>query len=647
MKSLSSQVQKAFWIVSILPLLLLAGFTYQEAIYITSNQVQRNFQNITHQIVAQLERSLASRKNNLQFLTRLLSIREGILEDFDKDGLLAELLIAYRDENPEFAEIYLLKNKENSFTPFASSNPSRMKESCNFEDSLREIVRKDGEIPPLVLSTKNMMSIPGLKRSAFPLLLPFRAEDEEIHFMVGMIDLETLQLHFRSLEIDGEAQGPDQFLVIVDNANDILFKPVSNQSNLGSQLTGKEGLVLLGQKEYLVHRHHSELLKWTIYVLQNTQITFAWKEKLLFAILILLGVVTMVTLLLSSKMVRGLMIPIDNLKLAAQKYGGSQFDYKIPFTHISELYQVSEVFQEMAHSLKTANQELHNFNEQLESQVEERTGQLAQRNMELDAISTQLAKYLSPQVYGLIFQGNSEVKLGARRKKLTIFFSDIKGFTTISEEMESEDLTKMLNSYLNEMAKIALDFGGTIDKFIGDAVMVFFGDPESRGESEDALHCVRMAFSMQERMKSLRLKWKREGWSHEFHIRCGINTGYATVGNFGSDDRMDYTLVGRAVNLASRLESNASVDEILISNSTYSLVQDHVECLTREPIQVKGIQRPIQTYEIIRVLEDQQEDLVLHEQESLFLQVNLGKFDGEKKAAIRKEIKKLVEYFPP
>ncbi|MBT3786619.1 hypothetical protein HOF92_16715 [bacterium] len=355
----------------------------------------------------------------------------------------------------------------------------------------------------------------------------------------------------------------------------------------------------------------------------------------------------MVTLLLSSKMVRGLMIPIDNLKLAAQKYGGSQFDYKIPFTHISELYQVSEVFQEMAHSLKTANQELHNFNEQLESQVEERTGQLAQRNMELDAISTQLAKYLSPQVYGLIFQGNSEVKLGARRKKLTIFFSDIKGFTTISEEMESEDLTKMLNSYLNEMAKIALDFGGTIDKFIGDAVMVFFGDPESRGESEDALHCVRMAFSMQERMKSLRLKWKREGWSHEFHIRCGINTGYATVGNFGSDDRMDYTLVGRAVNLASRLESNASVDEILISNSTYSLVQDHVECLTREPIQVKGIQRPIQTYEIIRVLEDQQEDLVLHEQESLFLQVNLGKFDGEKKAAIRKEIKKLVEYFPP
>ena len=133
-------------------------------------------------------------------------------------------------------------------------------------------------------------------------------------------------------------------------------------------------------------------------------------------------------------------------------------------------------------------------------------------------------------------------------------------------------LSILLNSYLNEMSKIALKYGGTIDKFVGDAILIFFGDPETKGDKEDACSCVLMALEMQERMHHLKNLWENQGITNPLEIRIGINTGYCNVGNFGSENRLDYTIIGGEVNLASRLESNAMTGQILISQETLSLI---------------------------------------------------------------------------
>ena len=129
-----------------------------------------------------------------------------------------------------------------------------------------------------------------------------------------------------------------------------------------------------------------------------------------------------------------------------------------------------------------------------------------EQNKKIENISKKIAKYIPPQINDALFKGNYDTKIETKRKKLTIFFSDIKNFTSISENLQPEDLTKYLNEYFSEMTSIALKYGGTIDKYIGDAMMIFFGDPKSNGEKEDARACVNMALAMQEKMSSLQLK---------------------------------------------------------------------------------------------------------------------------------------------
>jgi class 3 adenylate cyclase/HAMP domain-containing protein len=233
------------------------------------------------------------------------------------------------------------------------------------------------------------------------------------------------------------------------------------------------------------------------------------------------------------------------------------------------------------------------------TELKQRERELADKSNALEMLSNQLAKYLSPQVYESIFTGKQEVKIASQRKKLTVFFSDIAGFTETTDRMESEDLTELLNHYLTEMSQIALAHGATIDKYVGDAIVIFFGDPESRGVTDDALACVDMAIAMRARMRELQGVWRSSGIEQPLHCRMGINTGYCTVGNFGSDDRMDYTIIGGDVNLAARLESAAESDEILISYETFAHVKDRIQCEERGQISVKGIAYPVATYQVI------------------------------------------------
>ncbi|MEM7021317.1 MAG: PAS-domain containing protein [Pseudomonadota bacterium] len=245
--------------------------------------------------------------------------------------------------------------------------------------------------------------------------------------------------------------------------------------------------------------------------------------------------------------------------------------------------------------LKQREQELETANLQLTQAA----GEIERKNQELEALSSKLAKYLSPQVYASIFAGRQEVKIASQRKKLTVFFSDIANFTETTDRLESEELTQLLNQYLTEMTQIAMEYGATLDKYVGDAIVIFFGDPESRGAKEDARACVEMAIAMQRRLQVLAADWRDAGIERPLQCRIGISTGYCTVGNFGSEDRMDYTIIGGGVNLASRLEHLAPPGGILISYETYALVKDVVRCEKRGSVEVKGIAYPIATYEVV------------------------------------------------
>jgi PAS domain S-box-containing protein len=233
------------------------------------------------------------------------------------------------------------------------------------------------------------------------------------------------------------------------------------------------------------------------------------------------------------------------------------------------------------------------------TELKQREANLSEKSAALEALSGKLAKYLAPQVYDSIFAGRQDVAIASKRKKLTVCFSDIAGFTETTDKMESEDLTQLLNHYLTEMSKIALQYGATIDKYVGDAIMMFFGDPESRGVKEDALACVAMALAMQKRIGELAGAWRDAGIETPLRCRIGIHTGYCTVGNFGSEDRMDYTIVGGAVNLASRLEHEAPPGGVLISYETFAHVKDEIHCEPRGEIRVKGLAYPVATYGVV------------------------------------------------
>lgn len=254
---------------------------------------------------------------------------------------------------------------------------------------------------------------------------------------------------------------------------------------------------------------------------------------------------------------------------------------------------------------------------------------IAANEKEQKVIAQTLSKYLSPQVWESIFGAKKNEKIETKRKKLTIFFSDIKDFTQLSEELESEALTEILNHYLTEMSSIAQNYNGTIDKFVGDSIMVFFGDTHSLGAKKDAIAATTMALAMQSHMKNIRNYWASRGISRHLEIRMGINTGFCTVGNFGAHTRMDYTIIGREVNLASRLENAARAGEILISEETYALIKDVILCRDKGEITVKGFSKPIRIYEVIGLRRELKENSYFVEQETKGFSIYLDSINIE------------------
>ena len=238
--------------------------------------------------------------------------------------------------------------------------------------------------------------------------------------------------------------------------------------------------------------------------------------------------------------------------------------------------------------------------EELIAQKERDSELIKEKSLQLENLATRLAKYLSPQIYQSIFEDKEMVESKHSRKNLTIFFSDIVKFTDITDSTEPERLATIVNSYLSEMSAIALEYGGTIDKFIGDAILIFFGDPETKGDVEDALSAIEMSIRMQKRVMELQKNWKKLGLTDGLTVRMGISTGFCTVGNFGSDLRLDYTVLGSPVNLAARLQGMAEPGEIVIDETTQNLVGDELDVIKHKTFTPKGFVRPINTFKVER-----------------------------------------------
>jgi len=211
--------------------------------------------------------------------------------------------------------------------------------------------------------------------------------------------------------------------------------------------------------------------------------------------------------------------------------------------------------------------------------------------------------YLSPSIIKQLTENPGMLKLGGEEKVLTAFFSDIAGFSTISEKLTPEELVNLLNEYLTDMADIILKYGGTVDKFEGDAIIAFFGAPVSF--EDHAKKACLVSIEMQQRLAELREKWSHEKhWPklvHNMKVRMGLNTGPMVVGNMGSRTRMDYTMMGDSVNLASRLEgANKQYGTYnMISEFTYEAAKDFIEVRELDMIRVVGRSKPVRVYELL------------------------------------------------
>lgn len=258
--------------------------------------------------------------------------------------------------------------------------------------------------------------------------------------------------------------------------------------------------------------------------------------------------------------------PIGLLVNGVMAIAGGDLDQKINIKRADELGELTDAFNNMAKSLR-----------------------------EKEVIKGAFSKYVTKSVVDRILEHKDGLKLGGEKKVVTIFFSDIRGFTPMSEALSAEEVVHILNEYFTAMTAIIFKYEGTLDKFMGDAIMAVYGAPIEY--PDHAERAVLAAVEMSEKMKELQAKWRTEG-KKEVNIGIGINTGEVVVGNIGSNERMEYTAIGDNVNLTQRLESVAEKGQILISAATYEKVKHKIDAVMLDPIKVKGKTDKVLAYSV-------------------------------------------------
>jgi class 3 adenylate cyclase len=245
-------------------------------------------------------------------------------------------------------------------------------------------------------------------------------------------------------------------------------------------------------------------------------------------------------------------------------------------------------------------EEVDRLNRRLEARVEEQMAELVRTG--------ELKRFMPQQIAEGVMAGQLSADDGFERRKVTLLFADMVGFTDLSDKLEPEELAEVLNEYLREMTAVAVSQGGTLDNYIGDGLMVLFGAPKQVDESVQAWSALRTAFGMQERVEELSTAMRARGIPADLTVRVGVNTGHCTVGVLGSDIMRAYKAVGFAVNVAARLQSEAEPGTVLVGFRTYALVKDRVVAEQRVPLMLKGAARPVEAWEIRRLVETGDDD---------------------------------------
>jgi class 3 adenylate cyclase len=240
--------------------------------------------------------------------------------------------------------------------------------------------------------------------------------------------------------------------------------------------------------------------------------------------------------------------------------------------------------------------EVARLNRQLEARVEEQMAELVRTG--------ELKRFLPLQIAEGLMAGQLSPADGFERRKLTLLFADLVGFTDLSDTLEPEELSEVLNQYLREMTAVAVAHGGTLDNYIGDGLMVIFGAPVAEEEPVQAWAALRAGFGMIARADELSAAIRDRGIPADLRLRVGVNTGHCTVGVFGSDLLRAYKAVGFAVNVAARLQSEADPGTVLAGFRTYALVKDRVRAQSRGELTLKGAARPVEAWEILGLESD-------------------------------------------
>jgi class 3 adenylate cyclase/CHASE3 domain sensor protein len=301
------------------------------------------------------------------------------------------------------------------------------------------------------------------------------------------------------------------------------------------------------------------------------------------------GVSLLIALALGAVLSWSVIRPVRKVDHALARIAGGDFDEQVEVPNRDEFGRLTVNLNRTSDRLAKLYNDMTELNENLEKTVEDQLSQIRR--------AEQLRRYLAPQIADAVLSGGAPVSLSSTRRNLSILFAHIRGFTAMSERVEPEELIDALNQYFAVMTDVVFRHGGTLDKYVGDGILSFFGDPI---QFEDhAERAVVTALEMRGRLKGLRARWM-EHLDEELNVGIGISTGYVTVGNIGSETRTDYTVIGNHVNLASGLAEIAQPNQILVSERTYAAVQRRVEATPLDEISLEGLQRPVKIFEITR-----------------------------------------------
>lgn len=283
---------------------------------------------------------------------------------------------------------------------------------------------------------------------------------------------------------------------------------------------------------------------------------------------------------------------VVGLEAGADEYLTKPVDQAALVARVKSMLRIKalhDTVQEQAARLEAQSAQLSHWNRTLEQRV---TEQLA----ELERVG-RLKRFLSPQLAQLIVSSGDEKLLESHRREITVVFCDLRGFTAFAETVEPEEVMGVLREYHEAMGSLIFRFEGTLERFAGDGLMVFFNDPLPC--PDPAARAVRMAVAMGERVGELAGKWRKRG--HQLDFGVGVAMGYATLGRIGFEGRFDYGAIGPVTNLASRLCDEARGGQILVSQRVYAAVEELVEAEPVGEFELRGFHRPVTAYNVLRL----------------------------------------------